>query len=133
MYGMAISLSRNEQMILEAIWKAGHPLTRGQILEAVDGQSDWNPASVHLILNSMVKKGAVTVEDNITHYGRTYRAKITRSDYIAQHAQSICTGLTKQDRLLEVASALITQRGVTAETLDELITMVSKRRAELTK
>lgn len=128
---MAFSLSGNEQMIMEAIWKAGRPLTRGEILKAVEGLSSWNPSSVHLVLNSMMKKGAVAVEENLSHYGRTYRAMLTRGEYLAQYAQMACSGETIRERLLELTEALITQPGVDSGLLEEAQAMIGNRLNQL--
>lgn len=51
----APTLSPNEFCILKLLWSANHALTRPEILEALPEQ-DWNPNSIHLILNNMIKK-----------------------------------------------------------------------------
>lgn len=128
---MSIQLSANEQMIMEAIWAAGKPLSRQEILEAVEGQSSWNPASIHLVLNSLVRKGAITILDNAAHYGRTYESAISRMEYISQYAQSVSRRRTRREQILDVATALVSQQGVDEAVLNELEEMLEQRRAEL--
>lgn len=130
---MSIQLSANERMIMEAIWMAGRPLSRQEILEAVEGKSSWNPASIHLVLNSLVRKGAITILDNASHYGRTYESTLSRSEYVSQYAQSVSRGRTRREQILDVATALVNQKGVDEEVLNELEEMLAQRRAELAK
>ena len=49
-------LSSNELAILTALWEAGQPLSRPQLLERIT-KTDWNPNSINVILNNMIKKG----------------------------------------------------------------------------
>lgn len=56
----ATSLSSNEFCILQLLWTEGRALTRPEILEALPDK-DWNPNSIHLILNNMIKKGVLQV------------------------------------------------------------------------
>ena len=51
----ATSLSSNEFCILQLLWTEGRALTRPEILEALPDK-DWNPNSIHLILNNMIKR-----------------------------------------------------------------------------
>ena len=112
---------------------AGRPLSRQEILEAVEGKSSWNPASIHLVLNSLVRKGAITILDNASHYGRTYESTLSRSEYVSQYAQSVSRGRTRREQILDVATALVNQKGVDEEVLNELEEMLAQRRAELAK
>lgn len=75
------ALSENEYRILKLIWESGRPLTRAEILKGTEGRN-WNPASIHLILNSMLSKGVIAVTDEKVTYGRTYGATLGREDYL---------------------------------------------------
>lgn len=76
-----MNLSQNEYKIMSAMWEAGHPLSRADVLAATEGRN-WNPASIHLILNAMISKGAIKINDNEKHYGRTYDVCMTRDEYL---------------------------------------------------
>ena len=64
----ATSLSSNEFCILQLLWTEGRALTRPEILEALPDK-DWNPNSIHLILNNMIKKGVLQV-NGVARCGR---------------------------------------------------------------
>ena len=76
-------LTKNEYLILSLMWKENRPVTRAEILKGTEGR-DWNPASIHLILNSMISKGAIKITDESTKYGRTYKPEMTYREYLME-------------------------------------------------
>ena len=65
------------------MWKEARPITRAEILKGTEGRN-WNPASVHLILNSMISKRVIKITDESKTYGRAYQPLITKQDYILE-------------------------------------------------
>lgn len=84
-------VSQNEYKILSLMWKEGRPITRAEILKGTEGRN-WNPASIHLILNSMISKGAIKITDEEKTYGRTYEAMITRDEYLLETLKAAFPG-----------------------------------------
>ena len=76
-------LSPNEFKIMQLLWKEERPLSRPEIIEMIP-ERDWNPNSIHLILNNMIEKGVIRV-DGMTRcgrgYGRTYAATVNNLEY----------------------------------------------------
>ena len=68
-------ISDSEWDVMKIVWEAG-PLTAGQIVQRMVGQSDWHPRSIKTLLSRLVKKGAVAMEEDGKRY--LYRAKVTR-------------------------------------------------------
>ena len=67
-------LSSNELAVLSALWSVDRPLTRTEILQRIT-KTDWNPGSIHMVLNNLIKKGFVQVGETVRcgqNYGRTY-------------------------------------------------------------
>ena len=65
--GERVELTRSELEIMNVIWAAGRPLTRGEILElSVD--KTWKENSVHILLNRLLAKGAIA-----EGYGKLYK------------------------------------------------------------
>jgi len=81
-------VSKNEYKILSLLWESNKPLTRAEILEGTEGRN-WNPSSIHLILNSMISKGVIKITDMEVKYGRTYEPCITYYEYLARSLQKI--------------------------------------------
>ena len=110
-----MELTKSELEIMNVIWSAGRPLTRGEILEySVD--KNWKDNSIHILLNRLLAKDAVR-EGGFARsgksYGRLYEAAITGEAY---YAQNVFTG--GPERLAMLFDALLSSEGVTAEMLD---------------
>ena len=88
-----MQLSENELIILKLMWRENRPLSRAEILKGTEGRN-WNPASIHLILNSMISKGALKVTDETKKYGRTYEACVEIEDYALEAVKSLFPGMT---------------------------------------
>ena len=98
----ATSLSSNEFCILQLLWTEGRALTRPEILEALPDK-DWNPNSIHLILNNMIKKGVLQVNGVARcgrGYGRTYAPTMSQTEYAAAQAVNATPDMAVSERLL---------------------------------
>lgn len=126
-------LSDNEFAVLQAMWKVGEPLTRPEILERI-ADNDWNPNSIHLVLNNLIKKGFVAI-DGVARcgqgYGRTYVATKTQGEYAAELAFKAIPDVPEEDRVVHVMSAMVKGKTVSEKTLDLLSDMLDQRRREL--
>lgn len=76
-------LTRNEIEIMDVLWEAGRPLSRGELMDLSVDKS-WKSSSVHILLNSMLKKGAIH-EAGFARCGktcgRTYTTSLTVEEY----------------------------------------------------
>lgn len=126
-------LSETELDILQLLWRQGCALSRPEILEGLQNK-EWNPNSIHQVLNSMMKKGVLEVEGLVRCgkiYGRTYGPSITRQQFLARRVREITPDLTTGKRLMGVISALTEQDGMDAETIHELEELIESRKQEL--
>ena len=88
--GVFMELTKSELEIMNVIWQAGRPLTRGEILDlSVD--KNWKDNSIHILLNRLLAKGAIA-ESGFARsgksYGRLYEAKLNGADYYAENVFS---------------------------------------------
>lgn len=127
---MRAQLSNNEYLIMELLWTANQPLSRSDILKGTTGRN-WNPSSIHLILNSMLSKGVIKITDEEKKYGRTYEAMITRDDYMIQCVEIGTPGKTNEQRLRDVVAALVNKDGIKEQDIQELEDILAKKREEL--
>lgn len=143
-----MQLSHNEYLIMALLWKENRPLSRAEILKGTVGRN-WNPASIHLILNSMLSKGAIRITDEEKKYGRTYEAAITQEDHMLQCIdEGIPDGTveeklvnvfdalakkTDKKKLLGVVAALVDRTGVKEKDIERLEAMLEEKREELHK
>ncbi len=114
-------LSANEFKIMQLLWREDRPLSRPEIIEMIPDR-DWNPNSIHLILNNMIEKGVLRVE-GMTRcgrgYGRTYAATLTNLDYAVSLLRDATPELSPDARVRGILPLLLAD-GVTAETISEL-------------
>lgn len=125
-----VQLTPNERQIIELIWDAGHPLSRQEILNGTEGRT-WNPASIHLILNSMQSKGVIKIANEGVRYRRTYEAIVTREEYITWYINDIILGNTGKDQILKVVSGLLNTKGVTKDIIVELKNLIKEKEKKI--
>ena len=126
-------LSDNELAVLRVFWSTRTPLSRPEILARMS-KNVWHPNSVHRVLNSLMQKGYVQVEGIARcgqNYGRTYRAAITQSDYMADVALHAIPDIPEEECVLDVMSAMVRRKNITEKTIAMLEEMLAQRREEL--
>lgn len=128
------SFTKNEQEIMELLWKKNCALSRSEILKFCQNRS-WKAGSIHLLLNNLLGKGAIEVDGYVKtgkHYGRTFAAAITKEDYqVMQFKQSTTYLECKNTAITSFLSALCQDEEFDAETLDELEFILQAQRSKL--
>lgn len=132
---MANPLTENEFNILQLMWEEGRALSRPEIIEKTP-EKDWNPNSIHLILNNMIEKGVLCVE-GLTRcgrgYGRTYAPTMTQMEYAAAQAIAATPDMDTGDRLVGIFTALIEKEGIDAKAISSLEAMLKQQKKAITK
>ena len=122
-------LTKSEMEIMNVLWKAGRPLTRGEILE-LSTDKTWQDNSIHILLNGMLKKDAIRPSGFVRSgkvWARQYEPNISIEDYFAENVFSHAS--LKEYPLL--FSAMINKDEITPALLNEFEEMIQKRRQEL--
>lgn len=84
-------LTRSETEIMELLWSEDRPLSRSEIIELTPNRT-WKPASIHILLNSMLDKGAIEVAGFIQstkNYARTFAPTLTADEYIVLQRNTV--------------------------------------------
>ena len=124
-----MKLTKSELEIMNVLWKAERPLSRGDILSLSEDKT-WKDNSIHILLNGMLKKEAIQEAGFARSgkvWGRLYAPAVTIQEYYAENL--FAQASTKEFPLL--FSAMINSEGVTAELIDELEEILQKRKQEL--
>lgn len=77
-------LSKNEMEIMSLFWQEGRPLSKSEIIE-LSADRSWKASSVYVLLNSLLKKGAIREAGFVksqTNIGRTFEAMINENEYV---------------------------------------------------
>lgn len=117
------SLSKHELAVMNTLWSVDRPLSGSEIIELSEERT-WKESTIHLLLNSLMKKGMIDVEGMVRttkNYARTFAPVMTANEYLAAQVT--------QNRLFDkslgvsfhgVISALINQTGNKDTLIQEL-------------
>lgn len=81
-----MELTKSEMEIMDVLWDAEAPLSRADLLER-SKEKTWKDSSIHILLNGLLKKGAIQeagMVKRIKTYGRLFAPTMTREEYFAQ-------------------------------------------------
>ena len=109
-------LTKNELEIMDVLWKEGRPLSRGEIL-SLSGEKSWMDSSVHILLNSMLKKGAIR-EAGFMKCGKTCGRIYEAALSCAQYHVSTLESTVAVPSLPELLEAYVAQENPTVAALN---------------
>ena len=124
-----MELTKSEMEIMDVLWASDVPLSRSDLLDCPEKKS-WKDSSVHILLNGLLKKGAIREAGMVKRsktYGRTFSPTLTREEYFAATIFSH----RYQPELTGLFQALLTRSDVNNEVLDNLETMIREKRQQL--
>ena len=122
-------LTKNEIEIMDVLWKEDRPLSRGEILSLSEDKT-WMESSVHILLNSMLKKGAIREAGFVKcgkTCGRVYEAALSCEEYYASTFDST----KKKPSFPKLMSAFIASEGIDRETIEELEKILKNEKSAL--
>lgn len=130
------TLSKNELDVVTLLWKEGRALSRTDIIELSTAKT-WKASSIHILLNSLLKKGAIKVEGFVQtgkNYGRTYAAAVTQEEYAAmQFTKNVPSQTVNKENLPKLFTALINADDVDNDLLDELQIILNQKKGDLSE
>ena len=106
-------LTKNEIEIMDVLWKEKRSLSRGEILSLSEEKS-WMDSSVHILLNSMLKKGAIREAGFVKcgkTCGRVYEAALSCEEY---HVSTLDSTRMRPE-IAKLMDAYLRHIGVTEE------------------
>ena len=124
-----MELTKSEMEIMDVLWEDGNALSRSDFL-ARHHEKTWKDSSVHILLNSLLSKGAIREAGIVKRsktYGRTFLPTMTREEYFA--TTIFCHRY--QPKLMPLFQALLQRPEVTKEDLDALEAFVQEKRKQL--
>jgi predicted transcriptional regulator len=129
----SFSLTKNEQEIIELMCAEDRALSRSEIIE-LSTERSWKKSSIHILLNSLLGKGAIMVAGYIRtgkNYGRTYSAAVTLEEYqIMQFKKGANYLKSKSSAITGLVSALVQDEDIDNETLDRLEAILKARKSD---
>jgi len=126
-----MELTKNEQEIMDVLWREGRPLPRTEII-SLSTEKSWKASSIHILLNSMLEKGAIREAGFVRTgkgYGRTFEPTLSSEVY---YAESMADTVKKTKMSMPVFFlTLFNSEGITKDTIQELEDIITKIKREL--
>ncbi len=121
-----MELTKSEMQIMDVLWAADTPLSRADLLDRSENKS-WKDSSVHILLNGLLKKGAIKEVGFVKRsktYGRTFSPTLTREEYFATTIFSH----THKPKIVGLFAALLKRKDITDDQLNEIEKLVQERK-----
>lgn len=119
-------ITNSEMQILEVLWDEGEALTSSEIVEVSEDRT-WKSSSVHLLLNSLLKKNLVQVagfKKTTKNYARTFKPSMSREEYSLNQLQQ---EKKKNTRVFSKLFNTFVSEEVSSTTLRELSDLIDSR------
>jgi BlaI family penicillinase repressor len=120
-----MELTRSEMQIMDVLWEAQKPMSRADLLEGSQCKT-WKDSSVHILLNGLLKKGAIREAGFVKRsktFGRTFVPTLSREEYFATTIFSH----TYKPQMVGLFEALLRREDITPEDLSRISALVQKR------
>lgn len=123
-------LTKSENEIMELLWSEERPLSRSEIIDLTPDRT-WKPASIHILLNSMLDKGAIEVAgfvQSTKNYARTFKPTLTADEYAVlqfKHSSAF-----NEQSVIHLVSALVEDIR-NQDTLNQLSAILDDRKQQL--
>ena len=95
---MKTRLTKSEFAVMEVLWDEGEELTSAEIIQK-SKEREWKDSSIHLIINSLLRKKVVTLagfKKTTKNYARTFVPVETREQFLV--GQIIDDKTTTEDK-----------------------------------
>lgn len=119
-----MELTRSEMEIMDVLWDSGVPLSRADLLERSE-EKRWKDSSVHILLNGLLQKGAISEAGFVKRsktYGRTFAPMLTREEYFAQ----VVFCHRRKPDVVGLFNALLSRDEITDEHIAQLRILLDK-------
>lgn len=120
-----MELTKSELEIMDVLWDQGEPLSRADLLEQSQHKT-WKDSSVHILLNSLLSKGAICEAGFVKRsktYGRTFVPTMTREEYFATTIFSH----RRQPEIVGLMAALLSREDITPEEMKAIDDLVQSK------
>ncbi len=120
-----MDLSKCELEVMDVFWNLNTPLSRKDLLDHQE-EKTWKDSSVHILLNSLLKKGIIEkagMVKRVKTVARTFVPTMTREQY---YAVNIFSHRYKPE-LYGVLEELICKNSLTAEEISGLQELLKKK------
>ena len=120
-----MELTKSEMQIMDVLWASDDPLSRADLLARSEDKS-WKDSSVHILLNGLLKKGAIREVGFVKRsktYGRTFAPALSREQYFATTIFSH----KHKPQIVGLMEALLSREDITAEQMESIRQLLASK------
>lgn len=120
-----MELTKSELQIMDVLWASDVPLSRSDLLTQSEDKT-WKDSSVHILLNSLLRKGAIEEAGFVKRsktYGRTFAPTLTREEYFAKNVFSY----RHKPDLVGLIDALLRSGDITEDQMQAIRQLVAEK------
>ena len=118
------ALTKSESEVMYLLWHTDRALSAAEMV-ALSPQKTWKDSSVHILLNSLLQKGAIQEAGLVKRgktFGRVFAPTVTREEYFAN---TIFSHRHKPEPV-GLFRALLKREEVTQADLEQILALVQK-------
>lgn len=122
-------LTENELQVLKTMWKYNRALSRTDLIELTENRT-WQESSVHILINSLLEKGAVFIdgfERAGRTYGRLYSAALTKDEYDLMQLESEYSQLKPSAKATSIFVLNLIDSELEQEDIDKLKQLINSK------
>ena len=113
-----VHIAESEWMIMKVLW-AESPLSSRQIIDRLEGQTDWNDKTVHTLISRLCKKEAIRAEKPKGSNFYQYFANVSEKECTLFETKNFLKRLYSGS-LTGMVSAFVEGNGVTKKDIRQL-------------
>lgn len=117
-------LTKNELEIMDVLWREGRALSRGELLTLSEDKT-WMDSSIHILLNSLLRKGAIR-EAGYAKCGKTSGRVYDVALSCAEYHVSTLDSTRMQPDLPTLMRAYLKMRPLSAEEKAQTVELLNK-------
>lgn len=121
------NLTKSELEVMQVLWQSDEELSSSEIIaKSAEAGAHWQKSYIHLLINSLLDKGMIEIVGfikNAKNYSRTFKAKLSKAEYITMRLGDECG-------YKDCIDTIVNQTDTVSE-LDEYLRLIAKHREEI--
>jgi len=122
-------LADAELDIMNLLWSRGEAMKASEIVKELAGKREWKPQTAHVLLHRLADRDFITIDKS--EYSHKFGAAISEKDYLLLESNTLRRRIGGNFKSL--VASLIEAENVTEEDINEIESLLAKKRAELAK
>ena len=119
-------ISDAEFEVMDVIWKYA-PISTNKITDRLTEHKDWSPKTIYTMLSRLEKKGVIVHEKESRVF--VYTPCVKKEDYLEAESRTLADRFF-DGAMKQMVVSFLDQRDLTPEDLDELQSILDKKRRQ---